>query len=575
MSTRRSDHPWAPRAAAIVAALVGLVNLASSLTPNIRWRGQLLLELEPVEAMRTFHVLALPAGAALMLIAPYLWRRRRRAALAAIVLLLVLAVLNLLKGLDYEEALICLAAATGLRRFRDAFDVEHEPLTLRCALWRVPLLGAAGLALVSIAGWAEVGRPPATRVIRETWALVRYRSGPLHFERHAMLHGHVHFSWVPLGVHTVELATLLALAYALFRPLAAPRTLPQPQTRRLAADLVRAHGQDSLSFFKLRADKPYFFNHQRTAFVGYRVEAGVLILSGDPVGPPETFPALLAEVRGFARARGLKLAAVGASERLLPLYAELGLHRIYLGDEAVIEIAAFSLEGRPIRKVRQSVTRLRKAGYSAALRTLDGLGPGELAQIERVLESGRHGAPERGFSMAMDSIRGEAERDTLFVLARDAGGTIRGVLHFVPCYGRAAVSLSFMRRDPNTPNGLTEFLVAEAVALLRERGVQECSLNFATAARFMHSPCNPFERLVGHAARRLNRYFQIESLYRFNAKFFPRWEPRYAIYEGRLGLPRTFVASMWAEGQLPKPRLARRPPSGGAAGRRGVATPTA
>ena len=162
--------------------------------------------------------------------------------------------------------------------------------------------------------------------------------------------------------------------------------------------------------------------------------------------------------------------------------------------------------------------------------------------------------------MAMDSIRGDCDTDTLFVLARDADGLVRGVLHFVPCYGRAAVSLSFMRRDPETPNGLTEFLVAQAVELLRERGVQELSLNFATAARFMQNPRNLAEKLAGRAVSKLNKYFQIESLYRFNAKFFPRWESRYAVYDGLLGLPRMSLAGMWAEGQLPKPSLRRRRP---------------
>jgi lysyl-tRNA synthetase class 2 len=575
MTIARSDEPWAPRLAAVAAAFVGLVNIASALTPNIGWRGQLPLELEPVEAIRMFHALALPAGAGLLLLSPYLWRRRHRAAIAAIVLLLALALLNILKGLDYEEALLCLLASTGIYATRASFDVDHNPITARSAVWRVPLLGLGGLTIVSFAAWAEVGRPAASKVIGETWDLVRYRSGPLHFERHTMFHDHVHFSWIPLGVHAIELATLVALAYALFRPLAGPRTPPPPDARRLAADLVRAHGHDSLSFFKLRADKQYLFNAQHTAFVGYRVEAGVMTLSGDPVGPPEAFTDLLVRARAFARARGLRLAAVGASERLLPIYRDLGLRSIYLGDEAVLETSSFSLEGRPIRKVRQSVTRLRKAGYTSELRTLDSLRKGELEQIQRVLDAGRHGAPERGFSMAMDSIRCDCECDTVFVLGRDGEGTIRGVLHFVPCYGRPAVSLSFMRRDPETPNGLMEFLVADAALLLRERGVHECSLNFATAARFMYDPSNMFERAVGHAAKRLNRYFQIESLYRFNAKFFPRWEPRYAIYEGRLGLPRMFLASMWAEGQLPKPRLARRPPDGGAAGRRSFITPAA
>jgi lysyl-tRNA synthetase class 2 len=237
------------------------------------------------------------------------------------------------------------------------------------------------------------------------------------------------------------------------------------------------------------------------------------------------------------------------------MYQELGLKTIYLGDEAVLELDRFSLEGRAIRKVRQSVSRLGKAGFTTELHEVGKLSSTTAAEVEQVLERGREGAPERGFSMAMDSIRSEHDEDTLVVLARDGEGAVRGVLHFVPCYGRPAMSLSFMRRDPGTPNGLTEFLVVEAVAHLRERGTHEISLNFAAFARWLHSPEKPSERALGKLIALGNPFFQIESLYRFNAKFFPRWEPRYLVYEGTFGLARAGIAAMWAEGQLWKPAL--------------------
>jgi lysyl-tRNA synthetase class 2 len=160
--------------------------------------------------------------------------------------------------------------------------------------------------------------------------------------------------------------------------------------------------------------------------------------------------------------------------------------------------------------------------------------------------------------MAMDSITTFAGEDTLVVLARDGDGVIRGVLHFVPVYGRSAVSLSFMRRDPATPNGLTEFLVARGAELLKERGLEEMSLNFAAFAKWMHSPERRHERVLGKLVALGNPFFQIESLYRFNAKFFPRWEPRYLVYDGPLGLPRAGIAALWAEGQLWKPSLKER-----------------
>jgi lysyl-tRNA synthetase class 2 len=563
---RQRAARWTPALAALAAGLVGLINVASALTPNIRWRGHLLLDFEPVEAMRLFHAVAFPAGAALLLVSPYLLKRRHRAWRAAVGLMIVLGMLDLLKGLDVEETLITWITAAVLLSGRDAFRVEHDRITPRSVLWRVPLLGACGLALTAVAAWATQGHPSWTSVARETGDLLLWRSGPLHF-RHLIQFHHHYFAWVPLGTHLVELATLTAIAYVVFRPLAAPKSLPGPDARQAAEDLVRAHGTDTLSFFKLRGDKQYFFSSDRSAFVGYRIEAGVVLLSGDPVGPDAALPQLLCDLQDFAAARGLKLSAVGASERLCGLYEQLGLRTIYLGDEAIIELQRFSLEGRPIRKVRQSVSRLQKAGFAAEAHAVSELDAGTADEVQGVLERGREGAPERGFSMTMDSVTGAHDAETVVVLARDESDParpVRGVLHFVPCYGRPAMSLSFMRRDPRTPNGLTEFLVVKAIELLRERGVEEISLNFATFAKWMHSPQRRSERVLGRLIALANPFFQIESLYRFNAKFFPRWEPRYLVYEGALGLPRASLAALWAEGHLPKPELRRASPVTGA-----------
>ncbi len=555
-SVNQAMRQRVPLVAAIAVALIGLVNIASAITPDIRWRGHLLLQLEGVEALRLFHAVALPAGAALLLVAPYLAKRRYRAWQVATLLMIALGCLDLLKGLDFEETLLTWAVAAALVAGRRAFTVRHDPVTLRSASWRVPTLGFAGLLVAVLATWVSLGHPSWHSVLAETADLLRWQAGPLHFEPHGALHHQ--FSWIPLGVHLIEITTLLAMAYVIFRPLAAPRALPTPAARRAAASLIVSHGHDTLSFFKLRTDHLYFFSDDRQAFVGYRIENGVLLVSGDPVGPQDKFPPLLCDLRDFATSRGLKLGAVGASERLRPLYEELGLRTIYLGDEAIIELPRFSLEGRPIRKVRQSVTRLTKAGFSAELHAFGSLDADTVAQVEKVLEIGRQGAPERGFSMAMDSITSERAAETLVVLARDGDGVIRGVLHFVPVYGRPAVSLSFMRRDPATPNGLTEFLVARAAELLRDRGLDEMSLNFAAFARWIHSPERVHERVLGRLVALGNPFFQIESLYRFNAKFFPRWEPRYLVYQGAMGLPRASLAALWAEGQLPKPGLPRR-----------------
>jgi lysyl-tRNA synthetase class 2 len=544
-AVRRADP--LPKLAAVVAGLAGLVNLASAVTPNIAWRNHLLLQVEPFETLKLSHAAAVPASMLLLVTAPYLWRRRQGALRLGLALLLGLTLLDLLKGLDVEAAAGSAAAAVVLWLGRRSFCVRHDPVTRRAALRRVPVLAGASLLLCGLAVWIAAPESATfVTVVRATGDALLWQVGPLDFRDEL---GHL-----DEAIGLTGLLTLLSCAYLLFRPLAAPRVFPGIEVRLAARELVRRHGADTLAYFKLRRDQHYLFGPDRRAFLGYRVEAGVLLVSGDPVGPEAAIPPLLRELSLFADERGLRVAALGVGDRLRPLWEEFGLRSLYLGDEAVVETGAFSLEGRPIRKVRQSVTRLEKQGYAAELRQVADLSDAELAELDAVSRSWRRGDAERGFAMSLDELRREDHGDSLVLLGRDAEGRTRGFLHFVPSYGCAAVSLSLMRRERDTPNGLMEFLVARGLELLRERGVEDASLNFAAFARFIHAPRGPAERVVGRILLLADAFFQIERLYRFNAKFFPRWEPRYLVYERRLALPRTGLAALWAEGQLPKPR---------------------
>jgi lysyl-tRNA synthetase, class II len=537
-----------PLVVAIVAAAFAIINLLSALTPNIRWRGHLLLKIEAVQELHVFHALAIPASIALFVTAYYLYQRRLRALQLAVGLLLALGVLNLFKGLDFEEAIGDFAAAGILWAGRRAFYVRHQPISLQAGALRAPLVLAAGwlisFALVVMAAPASAS---AATLARETSDLLLWQQGPIVF--------HGDDGRLDLAIGLIGSLALLIAAYLIFRPLAAPRHLPDAEVRAAARDIVRAHGSDTLAYFKLRRDKHYLFSRDRSAFLGYRVENRVLVVSGDPVGPPEVIADLLTDLAAFAEERDLAVAALGVSEPLRLMFEQLGLRAFYLGDEAIIETARFSLEGRPIRKVRQSVTRLLKAGFSTELLEVAGLDQRTFAALERVSGAWRGGRSERGFSMALDALRRDDEGDTLVLIARDRQGEVQGLLHLVPSFGRAAMSLSSMRRDPDTPNGLTEFMVVSAIESLRERGIDELSLNFAAFARLMHNPENRLQRVLGRVLGRADSIFQIERLYRFNAKFFPRWEPRYLMYERLIALPRVALAALWLEGQLPKPRL--------------------
>lgn len=506
-----------PAAAGWLTGAVGALNVVSALTPDVPGRLVLLTTLTGIHVPVVASGLALPAGLMLLVLAPYLARRRRRAMHAAVVILLAVGGLNLLKGLDVEEAIASWALAGLLIWGRDAFCVRHEamsaPAMARAMVAPALTAIAAGCAALTVELWAA----PSVAVV------------------------------VGFGV-------ALAVARIAFKPLAAPAHTDEAE-RRAAQALVEANGSDTLSFFKLRQDIQHLIASDGQAFISYRVDSGVLLCSGDPVGADDAIPALMSEVCSFAEQRGLRLGFVGGGERLRELARDAGLRSLYMGDEAIVDTAAFTLKGRPIRKVRQAVNRLSKAGYTTELRTLGDVTPTELEQLEAVSRRGLRGKPERGFSMAMDGLRGSHLDDSTVLIARDALGTPRGFLHFVPSYGSPRASLSSMRRDGDVPNGMTEFMMVRAIEEFRLRGIAELSLNFAAFARLVHDPRTRLERALGRLVSLADPFFQIESLYSFNAKFFPRWQPRYLLYEGALGLPRMALATLWVEGHLPRPPL--------------------
>ena len=543
----------------MLTALAGIVNIASALTPDIRWRGHLLLKLEGVHALQVFHALALPAGAALLLIAPYLLKRRRRAMQVAVTLLVAIGLVNLLKGLDYEECAFGWIVALLLYAGRKQFTVIHSPITFRSAIWRVPVVGALGLTLVGLTDWLTSGRPKFDAIVDESTALMRFKRGQLHFENHTLrAFGHVvSFQWMPLAIHFVEVATLLGMAYILFRPLAAPKSWPGPAVRRRAVQLVRRTARtpsasSSCGPTSTTSSTPPAPRSSVTASRPARCCCQEI--RWDRPTSSATCCSSCAASRDREDSSLLRSAPAGRSCR--SSRASACTRSTWATRRSSIPRRSRSRGGRSARCASRSAVCARPATAPSCARWPRSHRR-RSRQMETVLEAGRIGKGERGFSMCMDGVDCANQQDTLFVLARDGERKLRGVLHFVPCYGRKAMSLSIMRRDPATPNGLMEFLVVSAIEGMRERGIEELSLNFAALTKTIRDPENAFERVLGRAASALDAYLQVESLYRFNVKFQPRWNPRYLVYEGRLGLVRAALAAMWAEGQMPKPRLPR------------------
>jgi lysyl-tRNA synthetase class 2 len=356
----------------------------------------------------------------------------------------------------------------------------------------------------------------------------------------------------------VGLMTLLTPAYLALRPAEPVPSLTADDDARLRA-LVDGHG-DSLAYFNTRRDKSVIWSPSGKAAVAYRVVSGVMLASGDPLGDPEAWPGAMQAFLAEATAHAWTPAVLGCSEQAGPVWVrETGFSALELGDEAVVDAATFTLAGRPMRNVRQMVGRVARAGYAVDVCRVRDVTAEVREQALADAAAWRSSATERGFSMALGRLLDERDPTCVFVAARQ-DGVVRAFLQFVP-WGLDGMSLDVMRRDSSAEAGVNELMITEAIAAAPALGVQRVSLNFAAFRSVLDRGGRLGAGPVLRAWRRVllfvSQWLQIESLYRFNAKFSPRWQPRFLVYPSASDLPRIGLAALEAEAFLTWPKLGR------------------
>ena len=543
---RASTRPRAPLVLAVVVAAAGVVGILATILPV--HDGQPLLRFAPAQVHPLAHALVAPLGLALVVVARGLARRKRRAWQAGLALLAPLALLHLLHGFGGPAVATALTALALLARRRD-FDAMGDPdAPPRLVLWAI-----LWLAAIYAYGFATLwtNRLMADRPLTVDFALRETTRALVGLNIRGSAHLVDGFAeWFPLSV---LLMGATATVFLLNRWLAPWRFRHSHEAREraLVLDVVRSWGVDTLAPFVLREDKSYFLSEDESAFLAYRVVNGVAVVSGDPIGPPAAFEELVSRFIAHARSRDWRIAILGASEAWLELYARHRLHALYHGDEAVVETASFSLEGRPIRKVRQSIHRLARAGYRCEVRWAEEVEPHLREQLEEITRAWRGSAPERGFAMALDTLF--RVDDAVFVIGYGPEGTPKGFLHFAASTPGGALSLSSMPRLRDTPNGFNEWLVCNSVDWARGHGFERVSLNFAPFAALLapEAELSALQRVERRALLSVKGHFQLDNLLHFNRKFFPSWQRRFVVYERRRDLPRVGIAALAAEAYLP------------------------
>ncbi|WJJ11700.1 bifunctional lysylphosphatidylglycerol synthetase/lysine--tRNA ligase LysX [Prescottella equi] len=561
VAPKRGRLSEVPHIAGLVLGVFSVLVFLWSLSPALRYlvhTPRLYIDDYYFDAPDTSLSWAVVVG----LVAAALASRKRIAWWLLTIYLTLFAVLNAVAAVADENVNAAVACVVQLAVVGILIAARKEFYTRvrRGAAWKALGVLVSGLAVGTLLGWGLVELFPGTLPSgqRFLWALNRVTA--LVVVENEQFDGHPHvFVNTLLGLFGA--LALLAAVITLFRSQRASNALTGDDESALRGLLDSFGADDSLGYFATRRDKAVVFAPSGKAAVTYRVEIGVCLASGDPIGNPEAWPHAIDAWLALCSKYGWAPAVMGASEAGATAYKRAGLSVLQLGDEAILETREFNLNGREMRQVRQAVHRVRKQGVTVRIRRHRDIPPAEMADVVARADAWRDTETERGFSMALGRLGDPLDGDCLLVEALGEDGTVLGMLSLVP-WGPNGASLDLMRRNPDAPNGVVELMVTELATRSDEFGVVRVSLNFAvfrsTFEEGARIGAGPILRVWRSMLLFFSRWWQLEALYRSNVKYQPEWAPRYLCFDDNRQLPRVGIASAIAEGFLTLPTFGHR-----------------
>jgi phosphatidylglycerol lysyltransferase len=528
------------RVVALVTLGSGIINMYSVIIHALPWRVRILLDIFPFEFVHVSRIITLLIGFGLVISAINIYKRKRLAYYVVLALASLSIVFHLTKGLNFEEALVSLALLVVVVLSRNLFTVRSGVPDYRNGLLRFGV--AVGLCLLyGIAGFWFLDRKDfgvtfhIEDAVRETFKYLAFVGNPnlIPHTRHA------HFFLDSLYV-TATVGILYSII-SLFRPVMYQyRT--HPRERALAKEIVETHGRCAMDFFKYWPDKAFFFSSSLESFIAYGVGNSFAVALGDPVGPEQEIEGIIRGFDEYCRDNDWGAGFHQTLPDFLPIYEKLGYRKLKVGDDAVVDLAGFSLDGKDHKAFRHTINKLEEAGIHYEWHEP----PIPLEILAKV----------KGVSDAWLTIPGRRERQfTLgtfepayiasspIAAAVDGKGQFLAFVNQIPSYRRGEATTDLMRRRADSPIGVMDYLFVKHFVNLKQRGYRRFNLGMAPMSGLQdEEEASVEEKALHFFFQRLDFLFSYRGLKQYKAKFASLWEPRYAIYKTHLDLPRMAIA---------------------------------
>lgn len=520
-------------APALLLFVLGIINIISVLTPALRYRVRLLREFLPLETIHVSNYMVFILGLLAIITSAFLFRGLKNAWRFAIVLAILSLIGNLTKAFDYEEASVAFLALLVLWFTRKQYYIKHNKQLQRFGI-ETSLIILGSVIVYGVIGFYFLDK----RHFGIDFSL--FESIKHTFLNFILLdvdslQARTRFGTVFLDtIHISGIVSIGLLFYALIKPYFIAVKQDDDDFVK-AKEIIEKFGSSPVDYFKISEDKLFYFGDQVEGLVSYRVAGSYAIVLDEPVcaGPKEKLT-LLEEFEGFCIESGLKSAYYRVEENSLNLFSEIGKKSLIIGQEAVIDVQQFTLEGKDKKSMRNGLNSIVKKGLKSVVYQppiKDGL----LQKLKFVSNEWLTDTNREEIVFTQGMFEWEKLKQQTIITVENDDEQVFGFLNIIPDYAPDEATYDLIRKTGDAPGGVTDALIVALIDYCKFKKIRYLNLGLAPLSGIDQGKGLP-EKTLKFAYEKFQQFRHYRGLRDFKEKFSPRWSNKYLIYENHYDL---------------------------------------
>ncbi len=522
----RGRHLFIRIVPALLIFTLGVINIVSVVTPPLHPRLKLIRTFLPLDAINASNILVLFIGLALLITSAYMFKGLKNAWRLALLLSVLSVIGNITKALDYEEATFAAIIVVLLWISRRQYIIKSSAKWIRMGFLSVSIIFLSVLVFGFVGFYFIEAKHFG---IDFTWEQSIEFSVRSFFLQEDVLHPHTTFGRE--FILLIQILGFLSWGFLLFT-LIKPFLKVEDTTetgREKAKFLLSEFGSSAVDHFKIYPDKLLFFSEIHEAFIAYRIANGFAIVLDEPVCAEEHKTEVLMEFYRLCKKMGLKTAFYRVDENSMIWFDQLRKQKIFIGQEAILDVRNFTMEGRDKKSLRNAMNGLQKKGYVTAIHRAPLQKP-FVEKLRKVSDEWlqAYEKEEQVFSQGMFDAKELMQQDTITI--SDAEGNIVAFLNIIPDYSPKECTYDLIRKTADAPGGCMDALIVKLVEYAKEKDYHYINMGLVPMTG-MTEANSPAEQLIKFAGKNLKRFKHYHGLRDFKEKYATYWKDKFLVYE--------------------------------------------